>query len=191
MTQDKIRERAIQLFEENHHYMYEGPHPYQVLSRNNGISSLIIMGEWAAGVSDPDRPQIEKIAGGYKITYNGIDYLAKGGFISVMAPHEVNGKSLMYDIQKVINRHSLENHSNTPDYALAGFLLQVLVAYGQAVKRRDEFHEAVMSPPFKSGGPVYNSQLDKAMPYISEEGPERIITTPPDLSDPSTFKNNF
>jgi hypothetical protein len=152
------------------------------------LAHMLTMGEWAAGLSDPDRPQLEKIAGGYKITYNGIDYQAKGGFISVMAPQEVNGKSLAYDIQKVINRHSLENQSNTPDYALSAFILQMLVAFSQAVKQRDAFHEAVMSPAFKSGGFIPSTETGL---FTSEEGPEKIITTPPDITDPATFKENF
>lgn len=190
MTREQIEDKAHELFDKHENV---DQRDYPCLYTTEGISALIEMAEWAAVKIDPDAPKFEKIAGGYKITYSGIDYLAKGGFISVMAPKEVDGKSLVYDMQKVINRHSLENHSNTPDYALAAFLLQVLVAYGQAVKKRDEFHEAVMAPPFKSGGFV-QGDANKGGKFIDEEGPECIITKlpgTPDLTDPDTLKKSF
>lgn len=180
VTKEVIKEWAKELYEE--HADTNGD-----MFADSTLQALQIMGERAAGLGDPERPQVERMEDGYKITYNGIEYQAKGGFISVMAPQVINGKSLIYDMQKVINRHSLENHSNTPDYALAAFMLQVLVAYGQAVKKRDDFHEAVMSPPFKSGGPVPNNTgCFEDVPVIVTH-----LTGTPDLTDPNTLKNTF
>jgi hypothetical protein len=47
--------------------------------------------------------------------------------------------TLLEELKSVINRHSLENNSNTPDYILASYLLQCLNAFTQATKARDEW----------------------------------------------------
>lgn len=44
------------------------------------------------------------------------------------------------ELESVINRHSQENHSNTPDFMLASFLCRVLEAFGEAVKDRDSWY---------------------------------------------------
>lgn len=43
------------------------------------------------------------------------------------------------DLRAVINRHSMEGASNTPDYLLAEYLRDCLTAYGTAVSRRDHW----------------------------------------------------
>lgn len=43
------------------------------------------------------------------------------------------------EIQEVLNRHSAENDSDTPDYVLARYLEDCLRAFDFAVRRRDEF----------------------------------------------------
>lgn len=40
----------------------------------------------------------------------------------------------------LINRHSLENGSNTPDFILAGFVEYVIQAYNAAVRARAEWY---------------------------------------------------
>lgn len=42
------------------------------------------------------------------------------------------------DLAEVINRHSVENVSNTPDIVLAGFLVEALDAFDAAVVRRTD-----------------------------------------------------
>ena len=44
------------------------------------------------------------------------------------------------DIEKVINRHSRENTSHTPDFILSHFLMASLAAFDLAVKDRDEWY---------------------------------------------------
>jgi len=43
------------------------------------------------------------------------------------------------DLMAVLNLHSAESASNTPDDILAGFLLDVLDAYDRALVRRGEW----------------------------------------------------
>lgn len=45
------------------------------------------------------------------------------------------------DLEKLINQHSLENHSNTPDFILARYLQRCLLTYEQAVNSRDNWHK--------------------------------------------------
>lgn len=44
------------------------------------------------------------------------------------------------DLQDVINRHSMENGSNTPDYLLAEYLIMCLAAFNAGVNMRDQWH---------------------------------------------------
>jgi len=43
------------------------------------------------------------------------------------------------DLKELLNKHSKENDSNSPDFVLAGYLESVLEAYNQAVTKRDEW----------------------------------------------------
>ena len=49
-------------------------------------------------------------------------------------------KPFRQDILDVINRHSQENNSNTPDYILAGYLLDCLKNFDRAVNLREAWH---------------------------------------------------
>ncbi len=44
------------------------------------------------------------------------------------------------DIAYVINKHSMECHSNTPDYVLADFLYRALIAFHKGTNNRTEFY---------------------------------------------------
>jgi hypothetical protein len=44
------------------------------------------------------------------------------------------------ELEKLINRHSMENGSSTPDFILADFLNQCLIAFDSAVQRREGFY---------------------------------------------------
>jgi hypothetical protein len=44
------------------------------------------------------------------------------------------------DIQDLINRHSVENGSDTPDFILARFLADCLEAFDSAVRTRDDWY---------------------------------------------------
>jgi hypothetical protein len=50
------------------------------------------------------------------------------------------------DLETVINCHSRENGSNTPDFILAEFLSTVLVAWDTAIQRRNAWYNAEPAP---------------------------------------------
>lgn len=47
---------------------------------------------------------------------------------------------LREDIQHILNSHSMENRSNTPDFILAGYLIACLAAFDQATNAREEWY---------------------------------------------------
>lgn len=44
------------------------------------------------------------------------------------------------DLRDLINRHSLENGSNTPDFMLADYLTDCLEAYGRITQAREKWY---------------------------------------------------
>lgn len=44
------------------------------------------------------------------------------------------------ELESLINRYSLENGSNTPDFILADYLVRCLETFDSVVNRRDEWH---------------------------------------------------
>lgn len=44
------------------------------------------------------------------------------------------------DLENLINRHSLENGSNTPDAILADYITDCLTVFDKAVNRREEWY---------------------------------------------------
>jgi len=45
------------------------------------------------------------------------------------------------DLEELINKHSLENASNTPDWILAQYLKGCLDAFNKAVKQRENWYK--------------------------------------------------
>ena len=43
------------------------------------------------------------------------------------------------ELRELINRHSIENQADTPDFILAKFVTGCLAAFAAAVRARDEF----------------------------------------------------
>jgi hypothetical protein len=44
------------------------------------------------------------------------------------------------DLRQLINRHSLENASDTPDYILAQFIAGCVTIFNNVVRQRDQWH---------------------------------------------------
>jgi hypothetical protein len=44
------------------------------------------------------------------------------------------------ELEEIINRHSAENGSDTPDFILAEYLTGCLMAYDRALKAREEWY---------------------------------------------------
>lgn len=61
------------------------------------------------------------------------------------------------ELEVLINRHSLEGLSNTPDFVLAQYLMACLFAWNGATNRREEWYgrapkPATDDPPAVRGG---------------------------------------
>ena len=59
------------------------------------------------------------------------------------------GRSFKRELTQLLNRYNVENHSNTPDYLLAGYLLQCLQVFEWTIKSREEWH----GRPVDAGNP--------------------------------------
>lgn len=44
------------------------------------------------------------------------------------------------ELEQLINKHSIENGSNTPDFLLSEFIMASLAAYGATVQARDTWY---------------------------------------------------
>lgn len=47
--------------------------------------------------------------------------------------------TLEQEIAELLNRHSVENDSNTPDFILAAYVVECLDAYARAIKARTKW----------------------------------------------------
>lgn len=54
--------------------------------------------------------------------------------------------SLESELAEVLNRHSCENASNTPDYVLAQYLLSCLAAFDVATRARERHYGVQLQP---------------------------------------------
>lgn len=54
--------------------------------------------------------------------------------------------SFRNELQELLNRHSMENESNTPDYMLADYLIQCLKSLDEAINRRSSWYGKFDSP---------------------------------------------
>lgn len=52
------------------------------------------------------------------------------------------------ELAQLINKHSQENASNTPDYILAQYLTQCLAAYNTAVQQRETWYGRNAAPSY-------------------------------------------
>ena len=68
-------------------------------------------------------------------------------------------KTLLQDITDVLNRHSIENRSGTPDYILAMFLEGCLLTFDTAVQQRETWHGRDSRPLEKTATLAADSAL--------------------------------
>ena len=54
--------------------------------------------------------------------------------------------TFLEEIERLINKHSAENSSNTPDFILAKFLSDCLQAFDRGVARRDRWYGVELRP---------------------------------------------
>ena len=59
---------------------------------------------------------------------------------------ESDASSFQKELRQLINRHSRENDSNTPDWILARFMQESLNAFEQATRQRDRWFRHSVRP---------------------------------------------
>lgn len=55
-------------------------------------------------------------------------------------PEEQDYTAFKSDLEQLINRHSLENGSNTPDWILAEYLVTCLKAFNETSRAREKWY---------------------------------------------------
>lgn len=54
------------------------------------------------------------------------------------------------ELRSLLNCHSLENESNTPDFILANFMIACLDAFNEGIKARDGWYGVQLSPGIRT-----------------------------------------
>jgi hypothetical protein len=62
-------------------------------------------------------------------------------------------RALRDELASLLNRHSAENRSNTPDFILAQFMMNCLQAYNEAVLDRADWYGRMDAPGQASASP--------------------------------------
>jgi hypothetical protein len=76
-----------------------------------------------------------------EMTYRN-EMLSDKGISGEPPPFIIRGKrnGFREDLSALLNIHSMENSSNTPDFILAGYMLSCLDAFDTTVERREEWY---------------------------------------------------
>lgn len=78
-------------------------------------------------------------------------------------------------LERLLNEYSAENGSNTPDFILATFLLQVLAAFNEATNRREKFYGRptpdVDPDPRRTELAMFAGYLTHHVPALANEMP--------------------
>lgn len=74
---------------------------------------------------------------------------------------EVIKSEFVKELEQLINKHSMENGSNTPDFILAHYMANCLRSFNEAIRARDKWHTV---PPTDGPAqpPIPMSQFDLA-----------------------------
>lgn len=90
--------------------------------------------EWQQKIIKKDYPQRLAVAGALLAA----EADRVNGYVSAEVP--AGPKTFEGELCSLINRYSLENGSNTPDFILGLYLTQCLVSWNQAVKAREQWY---------------------------------------------------
>jgi hypothetical protein len=64
------------------------------------------------------------------------------------------------ELQRLINKHSKESVSNTPDFILAGFVSSCMAAFNEATNNRDRWFNLDTSLRFNPKSPLSDQQKE-------------------------------
>ena len=70
------------------------------------------------------------------VWYGSVGY---GKVWSIMDGELEKRVSFLKELEALINKHSMENRSNTPDFILANYLIHCLDLYSRTVNQRDSW----------------------------------------------------
>jgi len=84
----------------------------------------------------------------------------------------MNGK-FAKELQELINRHSIENDSNTPDFILTEFVCDVLEAFSRALKKRESWYNRKDRPG------LTKEEIDASLKEGAEQARLHREATPP------------
>lgn len=88
--------------------------------------------------------------------------------------------TLAPELAALLNRHSRENASNTPDFILAEYMLTCLAAFEHASRKRETWFGRFLTP----SGPVTGGEFGGEKVTFNPDAP---MTTPP--VDTSAWEN--
>ena len=88
-------------------------------------------------------------------------------------------ENLKRDLTALINRYSLENESNTPDFILAQYLAACLDAYNMALIQRARWYGRMDVP---GRGSIPFDEANKPMMEMTDPGPPAILEGPIDVN---------
>jgi len=88
---------------------------------------------------DPAQPRVARCGGPSLCKECWADVQAWGVFNPKDKESEEKSPSFEEELRALINKHSLENMSGTPDFILAGFLQNVLTDWNHATRARDRW----------------------------------------------------
>ena len=91
---------------------------------------------------------------------------------------------LEQEIRAILNKHSRENKSNTPDHILAWFLMDCLRAWEYATNWREEYYGRKTAHPIRS-----QFQFDETSKMTLDELKERGIDKPPIIKEQPRLGN--
>lgn len=74
-------------------------------------------------------------------------------------------ESLERELQSLLNRFSMDNISNTPDFVLAQFLLSCLKGFDAAVQQRETYYGRDVRPSVKGVEILYSGQCNHQIPF--------------------------
>jgi hypothetical protein len=73
------------------------------------------------------------------------------------SPYSADAPDFITELRELLNRRSMENGSDTPDFILAQYLTDCLRAWNRATKRREDWYGR--TPP-DSGNPITETPYD-------------------------------
>lgn len=76
---------------------------------------------------------------GFKCEGDPLDLFVRKD-VGEMSDNPEEPPTLVEELRALLNRHSAENESDTPDFILAEFLLGCLNAYDTAIRRRSDWY---------------------------------------------------